>query len=87
MFWCGNSPDHNAIEPCWFWMKQKTKKKGAPTSRVEAIFRCGHCWTEELDQERIKAWIEQIPVHGAQVIKLEAGNEYKEEKEHLRRAH
>ena len=26
--WCGNSPDLNAIEPCWAWMKWDTTKKG-----------------------------------------------------------
>ena len=31
--WPGNSPDLNAIEPCWFWMKRETTQKGAPLGR------------------------------------------------------
>lgn len=26
--WTGNSPDLNAIEPTWWWMKRETSKKG-----------------------------------------------------------
>ncbi len=37
LLWCGNSSDLNAIEPCWFWMKRHTTKKGAPKSRTEAM--------------------------------------------------
>jgi hypothetical protein len=37
LIWCPNSPDLNAIEPCWFWMKRHTTKKGAPKNRVMAI--------------------------------------------------
>jgi len=29
LLWPGNSPDLNAIEPCWFWMKRDTTKRGA----------------------------------------------------------
>jgi DDE superfamily endonuclease len=28
LFWPANSPDLNAIEPTWFWMKRETTKKG-----------------------------------------------------------
>lgn len=34
--WCGNSPDLNAIEPAWPWLKRRTTKKGAPKNRSEA---------------------------------------------------
>ena len=33
MQWCPNSPDINAIEPTWFWMKKETTKRGASTNR------------------------------------------------------
>ena len=35
LLWPGNSPDLNAIEPCWFWMKVQTTKKGPITSEKE----------------------------------------------------
>lgn len=28
LLWLGKSPDLNAIEPMWFWMKKETKKQG-----------------------------------------------------------
>jgi len=33
---------------------------------------------EDLEQWRIQRWIERIPYHIEQVLKLEGGNEYKE---------
>lgn len=87
LLWPGNSPDLNAIEPCWFWMKRETTKKGAPKSRAEAIRRWKECWETNLDQARIQAWIERIPIHIQKIIELEGGNEYQEGKAHLRRAH
>jgi hypothetical protein len=35
MLWPGNSPDMNAIEPSWFWIKRETTKKGLITSEKE----------------------------------------------------
>jgi hypothetical protein len=77
MLWPGNSPDLNAIEPTWFWMKRHTTKKGPPKNRSEAIRKWEKTW-EELDQARIREWIERIPHHVQQIIALEGGNEYKE---------
>ena len=36
-----------------------------------------NCW-EEMEQKKIQAWIERIPIHIQEVIRLEGGNEYKE---------
>jgi hypothetical protein len=77
LIWCGNSPDLNAIEPAWPWMKRTTTKKGAPKSRKEAIIAWQAAW-EELPLEAIQAWIERLPRHIEEIIKLEGGNEYKE---------
>lgn len=77
LLWCGNSPDLNAIEPCWFWMKRETTKKGAPKNRADATRAWRKCW-KELPQEKIQAWIERIPIHIQKIIELEGGNEYKE---------
>ena len=77
LLWCPNSPDLNAIEPAWPWMKRRTTKKGAPKSRQEAITAWNQAW-RDLPQEKIQAWIERIPTHIKKIIELEGGNEYKE---------
>jgi Transposase len=77
LLWCGNSPDLNAIEVAWPWMKRYTTKKGAPQSRSEAIAKWLAAW-EAMPQEAIQRWIERIPRHVAEIIKLEGGNEYVE---------
>ena len=33
------------------------------------------CWSK-LEQERIQRWVERIPVHIEEIIRLEGGNEY-----------
>ena len=75
--WPGNSPDLNAIEPCWSWMKRKTTRKGAPRYRTLMEYKWREVWLE-LEQKRIQAWIERIPRHIKEVIKLDGGNEYRE---------
>lgn len=81
MLWCGNSPDLNMIEPCWPWMKRQTTRNGASRTRKEAEKRWIHCWNEELTQERIQGWIERMPRHIAEIIRLRGGNEYREGRE------
>ena len=75
--WCGNSPDLNAIEPCWPWLKRATTKKGAPRNRFDAIQAWKKAW-DELPQAKVQAWIERILVYIEKIIELEGGNEYKE---------
>ena len=65
------------IEPCWFWMKRQTTKKGPITSREQLKQEWIKCW-KEMPQEKIQAWIERIIVHIKDVIRLEGGNKYKE---------
>jgi hypothetical protein len=38
-----------------------------------------------MEQERIQAWIERVPIHIHEVIRLEGGNEYKESRGGRRR--
>jgi hypothetical protein len=34
LLWLSNSPDLNAIEPCWFWIKKRTTRKGIASGVV-----------------------------------------------------
>ena len=78
LLWPGNSPDLNMIEPAWPYLKRITTWiPGAPNSRVEARRRWIKAW-QELTQLRIQTWIERIPHHIQEVIRLAGGNEYKE---------
>ena len=77
LVWCPNSPDLNAIEPAWPWMKRLTTKKGAPKNRQEAVAAWNAAWAA-LPQEAIQKWIERIPRHVEEIIRLEGGNEYQE---------
>lgn len=77
LLWPGNSPDLNAIEPCWWYMKYQTTKRGAATSKKELVQKWEECW-KGLEQERIKRWVERIPIHITEIIKCKGGNEYME---------
>ena len=80
--WCGNSPDINAIEPAWPWMKRTTTKRGAPRTMKLASKVWMKAW-EDLPQCMIQKWIERIPLHIQRIIELKGGNEYPEGKEFL----
>ena len=79
LLWPGNSPDLNMIEPAWPHLKRVTTRKGAPKNRAEAEIAWKNAW-DELEQWRIQAWIERIPRHIEEIIRLEGGNGYKEGK-------
>jgi hypothetical protein len=49
MLWLANSPDLNMIEPCWFYMKVETTKKGSITSDIKLREAWVKFW-EELPQ-------------------------------------
>lgn len=44
-------------------------------------------WTERLQQNRIRRWIERIPRHIKKIIELDGGNEYREGAEDKQRRH
>lgn len=77
LLWPGNSPDLNPIEPCWFWMKRETTKKGPITSNKALKEAWIKCW-QDLPQEKIQAWIKRLPEHIEAIIKCEGDNLYKE---------
>jgi hypothetical protein len=77
LLWPRNSPDLNAIEPTWFWMKRETTKRGPSTNKGQLEKDWIKCW-EEMPQEMIQAWIERIPVHIQEIIACNGNNLYKE---------
>ncbi|KAF1980641.1 hypothetical protein K402DRAFT_299415, partial [Aulographum hederae CBS 113979] len=77
LLWPSNSPDLNMIEPTWAYLKRQTTKKGGLTSRILAEKAWKKAW-EDLEQWRIRAWIERIPRHIQEVIRLDGGNDYNE---------
>jgi transposase len=77
LLWPGNSPDLNAIEPAWYWLKRRTTARGAPSTKQELKRVWRQAW-QDMPQEKIQQWIAAIPDHIQQIIRLEGGNEYKE---------
>jgi trehalose-6-phosphate synthase len=77
IFWPGNSPDLNIIERTWFYIKKETIKRGLISNRKKLRVRWEKYW-EDILQKKIQEWIEVIPHHVAEVIRLKGGNEYKE---------
>jgi hypothetical protein len=73
------------IEPCWYWMKIRVTKKGAPANRREAIKQWVQAW-HDLSQQRIQIWIQRIMHHIQEVIRLEGDNNYIESTEKFNRS-
>ncbi len=73
------------IEQCWPYLKRQTTKKGAPKSKGEAENVWRKAW-DDLDQDRIRGWIERIVIYIKEVIRLEGRNEYQEGRSKNRRA-
>ena len=77
MIWPANSPDLNTIEKAWPWLKQSTTIRGCPPSKAKLTKVWEQHW-KDLPQEQIRKWVEAIPRHIQEIIRLEGGNEYKE---------
>jgi hypothetical protein len=72
-----NSPDLNAIEKAWPWLKRTTTARGATTDPKEMERRWLKGWND-IPQAQIQVWIEGIMHNIQEVIRLEGGNKYKE---------
>ena len=59
MLWPGNSPDLNAIEKAWAWLKRQTTARGCPKTRRELEAIWVNAWAA-LPQEKIQQWIEGV---------------------------
>jgi transposase len=53
-----HSPQFNAIEEVWSWIKHKVRQ-AQPTSSAELGAACQHAW-EELPQETVRAFIQHV---------------------------
>jgi hypothetical protein len=71
----GNSPDLNAIEPTWAYMKWKRCSKGVLANAKQAREQWTKTW-DDMKQAQIQRWIERLPAHVAHIIALRGGNEY-----------
>jgi len=80
LLWPGNSPDLNAIEKAWPWIKKRTSFHGPARGKKELSKRWNEAW-KALPQSQIQKWIEGIPHNIKKVIELEGGNEYPEGRE------
>ena len=49
----GNSPDLNAIEPTWAYLKRETTKKGAPIARSVAEKAWTKAWKDLKQAKRL----------------------------------
>jgi transposase len=79
--WPGNSPDLNAIEPAWGWLKRRVARDGPCKTRAEAERRWTEAWWE-MPQSEIQRWIERVPLHIGRIIELKGGNNYPEGQEY-----
>jgi hypothetical protein len=72
------------IEPYWPYLKRVITKKGAPKNKSHTEMVWKQEW-DNLEQWRIQRWIERIPHHIQEVIRLKGGNEYAEGRSKKRR--
>ena len=82
LLWPGNSPDLNAIEPAWPYMKRRTTCRGAKSVGKRMRKQWIDKW-RKMPQRRIQKWIERIPRHIQKILEPEINgrNNYKEGRE------
>ena len=77
ILWPGNSPDINASEHAWPWMRRQITKQGPPSTTKE---QCAQQWRDqwqELPIEVINQWVLRIPNKIREIIKQHGDNSFK----------
>jgi hypothetical protein len=67
-------------------MKKITTARGALQTRALMEKAWIKAW-KDLPQDKIRAWIERIPIYIKEVIRLKGGNEYEEGRKAFKRDH
>jgi len=76
LLWPSNSPDLNASEHAWSYMRRHISRDySTSTTREECARQWRDQW-EKLPQERIDAWIDRIPDVIRQIIAQKGGNNF-----------
>ncbi len=76
LLWPPNSPDANAIEQAWPWLRLHITKDFPPSTTVE---ECERQWLQEwenLSIEQINAWIDEIPKRIIKILEQEGDNSF-----------
>ena len=58
LLWPGNSPDLNAIEPLWFWMKRRTTSHSSNDKLGVMKQKWKDCWEKEVTLELVCKFID-----------------------------
>lgn len=67
LLWPSNSPDLNAIERPWFWIKRETTKHSAITGEKQ-LKKDWIIYQKKMPQKKIQEWVKAIPIHIQEVI-------------------
>jgi transposase len=76
LLWPPNSPDANAIEQAWPWLRRHITKDFPPSTTKE---ECEAQWRKEWEKlsiEQINAWIDEIPKRIIKILEQEGDNSF-----------
>ncbi len=76
LLWPPNSPDANAIEQAWPWLRRHITKDFPPSTTIE---ECERQWRQEWENlpiKQINAWIDEIPKRIIKILEQEGDNSF-----------
>ena len=79
LLWPGNSPDLNAIEPAWPFLKRRSTHNGVLARGLAIKLRWRNEW-KRMPMASIRKWVERIPRHIERILspEINGGNNYRE---------